>query len=148
MAKKLMDKFKEGVSVQEVEDFARKYTTEVFSVLAIVIAAISSMYDFFIGPRFTIAFLTIGLIFGVFFPSPVERGLKQFYSFSYKQEKMSQLILGIVKIVVGLFIPFVIFGAVGLLAGTSYHYYTRHAQVLNDNKPHKPHHRSGDEEHD
>lgn len=148
MAKKLMDKIKEGVSVQEMEDFARKYTVEVFTVLAIVIGAISSMYDFFTGPKLTIAFVAIGVILGVFFPAPVEKGLKQFYSFSYKQEKMTQLILGCVKIVVGLFIPFVLFGALGLLAGTSYHYYTRHAQVMSDNKPHKQPRNSSGDEHD
>ena len=144
----MMDKIKEGVSVQEVEDFARKYTLEVFSVLAIVIASISSMYDFFTGPKFTILLVTIGLVLGVFFPAPVERILKQFYSFSYKQEKMTQMILGCVMIVVGLFIPFVIFGAVGLLAGTSYHYYTRHAQVMSENKPPKSRRSTSGDEHD
>ncbi len=148
MVKKLMDKIKEGVSVQEVEDFARKYTTEVFSVLAILIGAISSMYDFFTGPKLTIAFVAIGVMLGVFFPAPVEKGLKQFYSFSYKQEKMTQLILGCVKIVVGLFIPFILFGSIGLLAGTSYHYYTRHAQIMSENRPHRPSHSSSGEEHD
>lgn len=148
MSKKLMDKIKEGVSVQEVEDFARKYTTEVFSALAIVIAGISSMYDFFSGPKLTILFTVVGLIVGVFFPAPVERGLKQFYSFSYKQEKMTQIVLGCVKIVAGLFIPFILFGAVGLLAGTSYHYYTRHAQVISENKPHKPPRSHSVDEHD
>ncbi len=148
MAKKFIDKIKEGVSIQEMEDFARKYTVEVFTVLAIVIGAISSMYDFFTGPKLTIAFITIGLILGVFFPAPVEKGLKQFYSFSYKQEKMTQLILGCVKIVVGLFIPFVLFGGIGLLAGTSYHYYTRHAQIMSENKPPKHHHSSSGDEHD
>lgn len=137
MAKKLVDKFKEGVSVQEVEDFARKYATEVFSVLAIVIGSISSMYDFFIGPKMTIAFLAIGVILGVFFPAPVERGLKQFYNFSYKQEKTTQMVLGIAKVVVGLFIPFILFGFIGLLAGTSYHYYTRQAQIVGENRPSK-----------
>lgn len=148
MAKKLMDKIKEGVSVQEVEDFARKYTTEVFSVLAIVIGGISSMYDFFTGPKLTIAFLAIGVILGIFFPAPVEKGLKQFYSFSFKQEKTTQMILGLVKVVVGLFIPFVLFGFMGLLAGTSYHYYTRHAQIMSENRPHKPHKGISGEEHD
>ncbi|OGN56663.1 MAG: hypothetical protein A3D96_05965 [Chlamydiae bacterium RIFCSPHIGHO2_12_FULL_44_59] len=148
MAKKLMDKIKEGVSVQEVEDFARKYTTEVFSVLAIVIGAISSMYDFFTGSKLTIAFLVIGIILGVFFPAPVERGLKQFYSFSFKQEKTTQMILGVVKIVVGLFIPFLLFGFIGLLAGTSYHYYTRQAQVMSENRPSRTHRSSPGEEHD
>jgi hypothetical protein len=148
MAKNLMDKIKEGVSVQEVEDFARKYTTEVFTVLAIIIGSFSSMYDFFTGPRLTIAFLAIGVILGIFFPAPVEKGLKQFYSFSHKQEKMTQMILGFVKIIVSIFIPFILFGGIGLLAGTSYHYYTRHAQILNDNKPHKHHHHSSGDEHD
>ncbi|OGN68118.1 MAG: hypothetical protein A3I67_05440 [Chlamydiae bacterium RIFCSPLOWO2_02_FULL_45_22] len=143
-----MDKIKEGVSVQEVEDFARKYTTEVFSVLAIVIGAISSMYDFFTGSKLTIAFLVIGIILGVFFPAPVERGLKQFYSFSFKQEKTTQMILGVVKIVVGLFIPFLLFGFIGLLAGTSYHYYTRQAQVMSENRPSRTHRSSPGEEHD
>lgn len=147
MAKKLMDKIKEGVSVQEVEDFARKYTTEVFTVLALIIGAISSMYDYFTGPKLTIVFLVIGTFLGIFFPAPVERGLKQFYSFSFKQEKMTQIILGVVNIIVALFIPFLLFAALGLLAGTSYHYYTRHAQIMGEHRPHK-HHTSSGEEHD
>lgn len=148
MVKKLMDKIKEGVSVQEVEDFARRYTTEVFSVLAIFVGSISSMYSFFTGAKMTIVFIAIGVIVGIFFPAPVERGLKQFYSFSYKQEKMTQMILGLVKVVVGLFIPFVLFGFIGLLAGTSYHYYTRHAQITSESRPTKGHKGISGEEHD
>lgn len=148
MAKKLMDKIKDGVSVQEVEDFARKYTLEVFTVLALIVASISSMYDFFTGPRVTILFLAVGMILGVFFPAPVERALKQFYSFSHKQEKMTQMIMGSVQIVVGLFIPFILFGTVGLLAGTSYHYYSRHAQVTSDNRPQKHRRSASSDEHD
>jgi hypothetical protein len=137
MVKKLMDKIKDGVSVQEVEDFARKHTTEVFLVLSIVIASISSMYDFFVGPKLAIFFLALGLIFGVFYPVPVEKKLKQFYNFFYRQEKLNQFVLSFVQIVVSLFIPFIIFGCIGLLGGTSYHYYTRNAQVSGDNKSHK-----------
>ncbi len=139
---------KEGVSVQEVEDFARKYATEVFSVLAILIGSVSSMYDFFTGPKMTISFIALGMILGIFFPAPIERTLKQYYSFASQQEKMTQMILGIVNIVVALFIPFVLFGCLGLLAGTSYHYYVRHAQIINENKPHKHHHSDGESEHD
>jgi hypothetical protein len=78
----------------------------------------------------------------------VEKGLKQFYSFTFKQEKMTQLIIGCVKIVVGLFIPFVLFGFIGLLAGTSYHYYTRHAQVMSQNRPGSQRESSDESEHD
>lgn len=144
---KFSEKLKEGVSVQEIEDFARKYSTEVFSVLALIIGAISSVFNFFTGPGWTIIFTALGAILGIFFPAPVEKGLKQLYDFTYKQEKMTQFILGGVKIVIAIFIPFILFGVFGLLAGTSYHYYTRHAQATTEMK--HPHHRSkSEEEHD
>ncbi len=144
-----MDKLKDGVSVQEVEEFARKYATEVFSILAVVIGAISSMFDFFTGPGLTILFLAIGVILGILFPMQVERGLKQLYGFTFKQEKMTQMILGGVKIIVAIFIPFLLFGVIGLLAGTAYHYYMRHAQTSSENKPSKRHsNENSGEEHD
>jgi len=145
---KIVDKIKEGVSVQELEGFASKHTTEVFSILALIIGAISSSFDFFTGPKLTIFFLTIGALVAIFFPAPVERGLKQLYSFTFKQEKMTEIILGAVKIVVAIFIPFLYFGLVGLLAGTSYHYYIRHAQVMSENRPRESRKSRSSDEHD
>jgi hypothetical protein len=146
MNKKFSDKIKNGVSVQEMEDFARKYSIEVFSVVAIIIATISSIYDFFTSPGLTIVFTALGCILGVFFPVPTERGLKQLYSYMANQEKTTQMILGAVKIIVAIFIPFILFGVLGLLAGTSYHYYVRHSQIMEENKIHR--HLSGEDEHD
>lgn len=145
---KFVDKLKEGVSVQEMEDFARKYSTEVFTILAIVIGTISSMFDFFTGPSLTILFLAIGIILGVLFPVQVEKGLKQIYGFTLRQEKKTQLILGAVEIVVAIFIPFLIFGLAGLMAGTSYHFYTRHSQMSGESKPSRSPRSSSGEEHD
>src|SRR3990167_3881992 len=145
---KFTDKLKEGVSVHEIESFARKHTSEVFTVLAIVIGSISSMFDFFTGAGFSIFFVAVGTILGIFFPAPVERGLKQLYGFTHKQEKTTQMILGAVKIVIAIFIPFVIFGVLGLLAGTSYPYYTRHAQIMNENRPSRGSHGASGDEHD
>ncbi|MDP1608270.1 MAG: hypothetical protein Q8L98_03020 [Chlamydiales bacterium] len=145
---KFSEKLKEGISVQELEDFARKYSSEVFSVIALVIAAISSIFDFFTGPGWAILFMTIGAVLGIFFPTPVDKGLKQLYEFVFKQEKSTQLILGGVKIVIAIFIPFVLFAITGLLAGTSYHYYTRRGQTAMHTKPHEPFHDKGGEEHD
>lgn len=145
---KFTDKLKEGVSVQELEEFARKHTTEVFSVLAIVIGAISSMFDFFTGPGWTILFTGLGAVLAMFFPAPIEKWLKQLYYFTYKQEKTTEMILGGVKIVIAIFIPFIYFGLLGLLAGTSYHYYIRHAQVMGENKPTSMQRGASGEEHD
>lgn len=145
---KFTDKLKEGVSVQELENFARKHTSELLSVLATLIAAFSSAYDFFTGPRLTILFLAVGVVVAIIFPTPIERSLKQLYQFTFKQEKTTELIIGGVKILIAVFIPFIYFGLVGLLAGTSYHYYIRHAQIMSENKvpPHR--HTSSGDEHD
>ncbi|MDE3045050.1 MAG: hypothetical protein KGJ02_00170 [Verrucomicrobiota bacterium] len=142
------EKLKEGVSVEQIEHFARKHTTEVFTVLAVIIGAVSSIFNFFTGPALTIIFLAVGALLGVFFPSPVEKGLKHLYGFRHKQEKTTQLVLGAIEMVVAIFIPFLLFGLMGLLAGTSYHYYTRHAQIVAENKVHKMPRASSGDEHD
>jgi hypothetical protein len=145
---KFTDKLKEGVSVHELEGFASKHTTELFSVLAIIIACISSAFDFFTGPKMTLFFLAIGILLAVFFAAPVEKALKQLYSFTFKQEKMTEVILGCISIVVAIFMPFLYIGLVGLLAGTSYHYYIRHAQMMSENKPRESRRSHSEEEHD
>jgi hypothetical protein len=145
---KFTTKLKEGVSMHELEHLARKHTTEVLSVLAVVIASVSSAYDFFTGPKLTILFFAIGAIAAICFPAPVERGLKQLYHFTFKQEKTTEIIIGGIKIIVAVFIPFLYFGLMGLLAGTSYHYYIRHAQIINENRPSHSHKSHDGDEHD
>ena len=145
---KFSKKLKEGVSVEELEDFARKHSTEVITIVALIIGSISSMFNFFTGPTWTILFTTLGIVLGVFFPTPADKGLKQLYDFTFKQEKSTQLILGGVKIVIALFIPFVLFGVMGLLAGTSYHYYSRRGQANFFPKSTHSSQDKGGEEHD
>jgi hypothetical protein len=145
---KFVDKIKEGVSVEELEGFASKHTTEAFTILALIIGGISSSFDFFTGPKLTIFFLVIGSLVAIIFPVPIEKGLKQLYSFTFKQEKMTEIIFGAVKIVVAIFIPFLYFGLVGLLAGSSYHYYVRHAQIMTENRPRESRRGSSEDEHD
>jgi Fe2+ transport system protein B len=129
MNKKLNDKIKSGISPQEMETFVRNHTPEVFSTLAIFVAGISSMFDFFSGPAWSILFVAIGAIFSLSFPQKVDRKLKEFYHFSIKQEKTTEMVLGGVKLVVAIFLPFIYFCFLGLLAGVSYHFYIRHAQI-------------------
>lgn len=145
---KLVDKFKEGVSVQELQGFASRHTTEAFTILALIIGAVSSSYDFFTGPKLTIFFFTIGALVAIIFPVPIEKGLKQLYSLIFKQEKTTEVIFGVVKIVVAIFIPFLYFGFLGLMAGSSYHYYVRHAQIMTENRPRESRRSSSEDEHD
>ena len=130
---KFSDKIKEGISAQQLENFAKKHTPEVFSTFAIFIAAMSSIFDFFTGSGWSILFLAIGAIVTIAFPVHIEVKLKKFYSFVVSQDKTTEMILGGVKIVVALFLPFLYFGFLGSLAGSSCHYYIRHAQIAGAN---------------
>ena len=145
---KLSEKLKEGVSVKDIENFARHHTIEFFSVLAIIIATVTSCWDFFTGPKTTIFFLALGVVVSILFPIHVERVLKRLFNFALKQEKSTQMILGAVQIVVAIFIPFILFATVGLLAGGSFHYFIRHAEVTQENKPAKQGRNAEGDEHD
>jgi hypothetical protein len=145
---KFSEKLKSGVSVQEIENFTRKHLNEVIAVAALIIGAISSNWDFFTGPRLTVLFFTLGAVLGIFFPDPIQKGLHRMYSFASKQETTTQMVLGVVKIVIAIFVPFVLFGIFGLLAGTSYHYYTRHAQIMGSTPPSKKSRETFHDEHD
>jgi uncharacterized membrane protein len=145
---KFSEKLKEGVSVKEIEEFARHHTVEVFSILAIIIATITSCWDYFTGPRLSLFFAALGMVATILFPMPIERGLKQLYGFALKQEKSTQLMIGVVKIIIAIFIPFILFGVIGFLAGSSFHFYIRHAQVVSENKPSQPGNKEEGGEHD
>ena len=145
---KIMDKLKEGISVHEVESFARKHTSEVFTLVALVVGSVSSIFDFFTGPSMTILFLAAGFAAGMLFTEQMDRGLKQLFHFTEKQEKTTRMIIGGVKIVVGIFIPFVLFGVYGLLGGSSYNYFSRHAGSVGSDKSFKSQKGSSSDEHD
>ncbi len=121
MAKKesMKDKIKDGVSVQEIEDFAKRYTNEVFAALAILVATISSLFDFFTGAGWSVIFAGAGAVVAIIFPDQISKGLGKMYAMIHKQEKPTQIILGIVKLVAAILVPFVLFALVGLLAGCS-----------------------------
>lgn len=136
--KNLSDKFKESLSFKDLDGFGRKYLMEIFTVLALAVAAISSAWDFFTGPRLSIFVFALGAIVAIFFPEPIRRVTKKMYRFTTAQEQTTQLILGVVRVVVGIFIPFVLFGAFGLLSGLAFHYYAHKGSDQSDNQPKLP----------
>ncbi len=123
MAKKdnFSDKIKEGVSVQEIEDFAKKYTNEMFLVLAFVIACISSIFDFFTGPTFSIVCATIGAIVALLMPERIREIAEKISGFIHKKDKTTQIVVGIVRIVIAIFLPFILFAGIGLQCGIGFH---------------------------
>lgn len=133
MDKNLLNKFKSGISTQQMEDFAHKYTPEVFGICALFVGTISSLFDFFTNSNWSILFFAVGTILGIVFAADVEMKLRRIYHFISNQDKTTEMILGGIKIVVALFLPFLFFGFLGLFAGTSYRHHLR--QTHEDRKP-------------
>jgi hypothetical protein len=118
----LKEKLKEGVSVQELENLARKYTVEVFFIFSIFIATISSIWGFFIGYTWSLLFFGIGSILSVAFPEPTLKFSKKLYKLFGRQDKPSQVAVGIVRIVLAIFLPLIIFAELGMLTGVAFHH--------------------------
>ncbi|NGX34563.1 MAG: hypothetical protein K1060chlam1_00916 [Candidatus Anoxychlamydiales bacterium] len=139
MAKKVTEKIKEGVSVEEIEKFARKYTNEVFLILALIIATISSIFGFFTGPIWSLIFAGLLAIVGIALPMQVGKFLKKLLKFQAKSPKTTIIIIGIVRIILAVFIPFILFAEIGLLAGYSFHTTTRELQGLEEHHSEEHH---------
>jgi len=109
-------KFKEGVSVQELENFGKRYLFEIFFVLYFLIATLLTFL--FFGPGWSIFLAGLGGIIGIWLPQKVEKAARACFHFVFKQEKITKLILGVVGLIVSFFLPPLIFFFLGLLGGT------------------------------
>ena len=119
MSEKMDKKLKEGVSVQELENFGKKYRFEIFFVLYFLLATLLTFI--FFGAAWSIFLAGIGGILGVWLPNKVEKAAKGAFQFIYKQEKATKLILAIVGVIVSFFLPPLVFFFLGLLGGTGMH---------------------------
>lgn len=115
-----MDK-KEGVSVQEIENFAKKYKLQLFFSLAFILACFFS-YVFF-SPGWSMFLAALGGVLGIVFPLVVDKIVFKAFVFVEKQEKITQIVLGVVFLVIAVFIPFVIFFILGIMGGLGITHY-------------------------
>ncbi len=117
----LSEKIKEGVSVQEIENFAKKYTTEIFIIVALVVAFFSSVFGLFTGSTASLFFAIVGVILSLLIPQHIESLGQKAADFLRKQDKTVQMVIGIARIVIAFFLPFLIFAVIGLHAGLGFH---------------------------
>ena len=110
-----MDDNQKGVSVKEIENFTRKYTSEVFFIASLVLACIFSWA--FFGTGWALILATIGGIIGILMSSKVDLLLKKVWHFIYTQERTVQIIIGVVMLIISVFIPPVTFFFLGLGGG-------------------------------
>lgn len=109
------EKKKEGVSVKEIEEYAKKHRYEVVFILAFVLACFFSFV--FFGTGWGIILAAVGGIVGILLPSKAEMFGSKMFAFVHKQEYVTQLILGVVLLIISVFLPFVTFLLLGLFGG-------------------------------
>lgn len=115
------NKPKEGVSVKEIEEFAKRYRFEVFFCLMFIFACIFGITGYTFGKGWNIFFAMAGAILGVIFPNKVESLFKTIFKFVFGQDKMVQIVLGIAGLLIAIFVPFLIFLKVGTIGGKTMH---------------------------
>ena len=110
---------KGGLTVQEIEQMAKKYRFEVFFCAAFLLAALFSKIFGMMG--YSLILTAIGGILGMIFPARTERVLIQILSFTCKQEKITQILIGSVLIILSIIFSPAIFFAIGSVAGKALH---------------------------
>ncbi len=124
------DKPKEGVSVKEIEAFAKKHRFEVFFCLVFILACFFTFVLW--GPGWSIIAAAIGAIIGVLLAGKIMQFSKMVFSFVFKQEHTIQLVLGIVGLILAIFIPPLYFLLLGLHGGKDMQHWA--TEVYNQTK--------------
>ena len=112
-------KLKEGVSVQELENFGKKYRFEIFFVLYFLLATLLT-FIFFVA-AWSIFLAGVGGILGIWLPNKIEKAAKAAFGFIFKQEKATKLVLAIVGVIISFFLHPLVFFFLGLVGGTGMH---------------------------
>lgn len=111
-----VNKIKEGVSIKEIEAFTKKYRFEIIFCVAFVLSSFFSFVMF--GPAWSMATAALGGILGMLAPSKTERTTNKILRFIFKQEKIVQMVLAGVTLILSIFIPPLIFFFLGLHGGS------------------------------
>ncbi|MCB1107131.1 MAG: hypothetical protein KDK76_03445 [Chlamydiia bacterium] len=109
-------KIKEGVSVQEIENFGKKYRFEIFFVLYFLIATLLTFI--FFSAAWSVFLAGVGGILGVWLPNKIEKAARAAFRFVFKQEKATKLVLAIVGVIIAFFLPPLVFFFLGLMGGS------------------------------
>ena len=111
------EKKKEGVSVKELEGYAKKHRFEIFFCLLFILASLFTLV--FWGPVFSIFFAGIGGIITVFMPDKIDQLQHKMAGKLFAKEGATQLIIGIVVLIVAIFLAPLIFFVIGAHARKS-----------------------------
>ncbi len=109
------EKKKEGVSVKELEGYARRHRFEIFFCILFVLASLFTLI--FWGPTLSIFLASIGAIIAIFIPNQIDQLADKMAHMVLTKEKSTVLVIGIVALIAAIFVAPIIFLWVGLQAG-------------------------------
>ena len=110
-----MDDKKKGVSVREIESFAKRYRFEVFFCLLFILSCFFTFVMW--GPGWSIVATAVGAILGVLLSGKVAHFCKMVLHFVFRQEGTTQLVIAIFALILSIFIPPLYFFLLGLHGG-------------------------------
>lgn len=114
------NKFKTGMSVREIEAFAKKNRFEVFLCVVFFLACVFSFIMWGTGWAIIAAFL--GAVGGTLMTERVDLLSKKTLAFVFKQEATTQMVLAIVMLILAIVLPPLYFLLLGLHGGKSLHH--------------------------
>lgn len=112
MDEKPEEKRKQGMSVQEIENFGRKFRLELFYSVLFVLAAFFGCLMY--APGWSVVLAGIGGIVGIWIPSHVDMIASGTYSFLKKQNAAVNWIVVAISYIIAIFLPMIIFFIAGL----------------------------------
>ncbi|MCF7806802.1 MAG: hypothetical protein K9M07_01065 [Simkaniaceae bacterium] len=119
---------KQGFTVQEIENVAKKYKFEAFFCLSFLLAALFSYIWKIEG--WSIFICALGGVIGMLVPQYTEKFMGFILGFTCKQEKVTQIVIGVILLVLSVLIAPVVFLFLGLMGGKSIHKDTAHHKGL------------------
>jgi hypothetical protein len=120
---------KEGVSVKEIEEFAKKHRFEVFFCLMFFLACIFGLVGMF-RAGWSIFLAMAGGALGVILPMKMDHLLKRTFHFVFKQDTTMLIVLGVVALLLACILPFLVFLVVGVAGGRAIHQLSNDATRL------------------
>ncbi len=109
------EKKKEGVSVKELEGYAKKHRFEIFFCILFVLASLFTLI--FWGPTLSIFLTGIGAIIATFLPNQIEQMAGKMAHMVLSKDKTTVLVIGIAALIVAIFLAPLVFLWIGLHAG-------------------------------
>jgi xanthine/uracil permease len=113
---------KGGFTVQEIEHMVKKYRFEVFFCGSFILAALFSKIFDMMG--YSILLAAVGGVISMLIPGRIEHFMQMVLEFVCKQEKITQIVMGTILLVISVVLSPVVFLILGLAGGKSLHHDT------------------------